>query len=474
MALGLALALLAAAPAAAQSARTAGQGSVDEAGESGAEGPLVPPGPPPDLILIYTGRVRGFVEPCGCPRNPAGGISRRAGYLELLEKEYPKTRVVLLETGEFASEFDEPGRLKTGTYVEALGELGYDAVGLGQRELAGGLDAFAEIFGERALPLVSASFTVRGSDETLVDPYIVKEYKLDRGRKLRVGFMGLTSHNSIFASRGREGRSVVTRDPVVQARRYLPMVKQEADFVILLANLNGTDIGRVVKAVPGAVDLVLAAFSDRLSPWAMEEIGGVPTFYAGDRGRRLGEVRVFLDESGVEKMTAHQIHLTRRYPEVDRYQRVIGTMLTRVNSLMKEKAIKEGAAPAVAAGGLEGEEYVLSSRCLNCHDAAYRVWEHSRHAHAMETLVSANQDYNPECISCHSTGYGKVRGFRSASATPGLANVHCEACHGPGAFHVEDTSAPYGNVPPRVCFSCHTRENSPDFSFFKYWNTIKH
>jgi hypothetical protein len=29
------------------------------------EEPLVPPGPAPDIILIYTGRALGYVEPCG-------------------------------------------------------------------------------------------------------------------------------------------------------------------------------------------------------------------------------------------------------------------------------------------------------------------------------------------------------------------------------------------------------------------------
>jgi hypothetical protein len=65
-------------------------------------------------------------------------------------------------------------------------------------------------------------------------------------------------------------------------------------------------------------------------------------------------------------------------------------------------------------------------------------------------------------------------GFRNPNATPGLANVQCEACHDSGAQHIQNTSEPYGAVPPRACFSCHTRENSPDFSFFKYWKIIEH
>jgi hypothetical protein len=27
--------------------------------------PLVAPGPPPDIVILFTGRVIGFVEPCG-------------------------------------------------------------------------------------------------------------------------------------------------------------------------------------------------------------------------------------------------------------------------------------------------------------------------------------------------------------------------------------------------------------------------
>ena len=34
---------------------------------------LVAPGPPPELDLLYTGDVIGYLEDCGCHMNPAGG-----------------------------------------------------------------------------------------------------------------------------------------------------------------------------------------------------------------------------------------------------------------------------------------------------------------------------------------------------------------------------------------------------------------
>ena len=38
------------------------KGEINPLDESG---PLVPPGAPPDIALIYTGGVVGYVEPCG-------------------------------------------------------------------------------------------------------------------------------------------------------------------------------------------------------------------------------------------------------------------------------------------------------------------------------------------------------------------------------------------------------------------------
>ncbi len=443
------------------------------------EGPLVQEGPEPDLIFLYTGRVRGFVEPCGCPRNPAGGLARRAGYLDLLRRAYPRAPFVLAETGDFAAGYDDAGRVKTSTYLEGLRDLGYDAVGAGESELSGGAEAWEEMLGRNPLEVISGSFTRRGSADLYLKPWVVKEYELKGGRSLRVGFIGLSSYNSVFASPGGAGATLVMRDPVEQARRLLHQVDGESDFVVLLANLSPREVKQVVEAAPGTIDLVLASYSDRLSPRSLEDIGGVPTLYAGDQGRRLGEVRLFQDEAGVRTMTGHRVHLTSRYPQVNRYQRMIDGMLARVNKIMKEGGGGEERGAQSAAGLAQAalpaaQGYLGSNACLACHNGAYQVWEHSGHAHAMRTLVDANQDFNPECVRCHTTGFGSPEGFRTAGSTPNLANVQCEACHGIGAAHVKETSAPYGSVPPRVCFTCHTRENSPDFSFFKYWKIIEH
>ena len=121
-----------------------------------------------------------------------------------------------------------------------------------------------------------------------------------------------------------------------------------------------------------------------------------------------------------------------------------------------------------------GAAYLTAPQCKSCHEVEYSIYENSAHAHAFETLVRENQDYNAECIRCHVTGFETPRGFVNARLTPEMANVQCEACHGNASQHVLAPDKPYGSVPPRTCFTCHTKENSPDFVFFKYWDMIKH
>lgn len=109
--------------------------------------------------------------------------------------------------------------------------------------------------------------------------------------------------------------------------------------------------------------------------------------------------------------------------------------------------------------------------CRRCHLREYRSWEKTPHANALATLESEGEAANPECLTCHSTGFGQPTGFISADATPELAGVTCESCHGAGADYRDrdvmksrEASLAAGlHVPNEAtCRGCHN-ENSPTF-----------
>ena len=107
-------------------------------------------------------------------------------------------------------------------------------------------------------------------------------------------------------------------------------------------------------------------------------------------------------------------------------------------------------------------------------------------AHAIDSLAKDPRPdliFDPECISCHATGFPYRSGWHSPSATPHLAGTQCESCHGPGSRHVSEPNSPAFREPMRstgdrtrndLCTKCHDHDNSPKYDLTRYWNRIEH
>jgi len=117
-----------------------------------------------------------------------------------------------------------------------------------------------------------------------------------------------------------------------------------------------------------------------------------------------------------------------------------------------------------------GAVYVGSSACAECHPKVFSLVKKSAHSRAFATLVRAGRDYDPGCLSCHTTGFGFKTGFLSAEKTPSFLGVGCEACHGPGSLHVEKQVHTPGGA---RCGACHDRDHSPGFDRAEAWPKIR-
>lgn len=139
--------------------------------------------------------------------------------------------------------------------------------------------------------------------------------------------------------------------------------------------------------------------------------------------------------------------------------------------------VGQGASPLPPFLGVSraSARYVGVEACGPCHAAATAVWTASAHAHARATLVAAQKGYDPACLSCHVTGLGHPGGW-SGDTDLARGQVGCEACHGPGSDHVTAPAAGYGVLPAdaSACVACHTHDNSPDFSWVRYWPEVQH
>jgi hypothetical protein len=115
---------------------------------------------------------------------------------------------------------------------------------------------------------------------------------------------------------------------------------------------------------------------------------------------------------------------------------------------------------AAAPSAPSAYEYVGTKKCRMCHGRQYESWRELAKGHSWEALkpgvspevktkagldVKKNYTADPQCLSCHSVGFGKLGGYavpdpengktvRLAAAREG---VGCEACHGPGSGFVQ-------------------------------------
>lgn len=109
--------------------------------------------------------------------------------------------------------------------------------------------------------------------------------------------------------------------------------------------------------------------------------------------------------------------------------------------------------------------YVSGNKCKMCHKDIFKAHAESLHAIAFENVKDAGQETNPECLACHSTGYGKPGGFVDEASTPTLAGTTCQACHGPGSAHVgrglskEERRTAIISSPKDACVNCHKQHS---------------
>lgn len=117
--------------------------------------------------------------------------------------------------------------------------------------------------------------------------------------------------------------------------------------------------------------------------------------------------------------------------------------------------------------------FIGSQACTECHGNIQSTVLRTVHATAFTDadFVSAGGQNNPSCLSCHTVGYKLPTGFVSKSLTPKLANVQCENCHGPAAYHAANpddfTVVPRIEIAATLCGGCHQGPMQPTFEEWK-------
>ncbi len=413
-----------------------------------------PAGPGPGAVhLVVSGNTSGFLVPCGCASKQLGGLPRRATALRAL----PEEGRLYLDAGGITARASEYDRLKAEFLWEGMKAMGLSAANLGGREIALGRETLER---RTDLPFVSANVVGAFDGRPPAPP--VRRF-LAAGA--RVGVTGVCSESH------PAGADLKVLDPVESLRGLLAELRGSCDLVVLLVDAGEEEVNALVEAFPELDAVLTAGQSQPIAPRMVH--GRTLLAGAGVKGKFLPVAR-FEPSGGRWKFAGGRVEEMAETIADD--PRMVD-LLRRYQEELARRQIPPEASGEVAAllSTLPpGYRYAGSASCTACHEADGGTWEHSKHAHGLDTLRGKRFDADPFCLRCHTTGYGGPGGYRVAAATPLLGGIGCESCHGPSQAHVEKpevrTPAPARNA----CLTCHDADNSPTFEHAAYWARIAH
>ncbi|NBV44069.1 MAG: hypothetical protein EBR86_00100 [Planctomycetia bacterium] len=454
--------------------------------------------PAPRAVLVLTGELDGYIEPCGCTgkENQKGGLSRRQNFLRALEKAGWPT--VAVDLGGQVRRFGRQTEIKFQSIAEGLKAMGYDGVGLGPADLrlpTEGLVAAVAAVGAEPTPFLSANVGLYGLD-TGITPTV---RTLDVGG-LRIGVTAVLGDRQAVAVRNETVEIRSATDGLRAAAAALEEAR--CDHQVLLAWTNADEAAKYAALFPQFDIVVAAGGADEppTEPPALPAAEGRKPARLVELGHKgMYAVAIGLFPGDAVPLRSQRVPLDARWGESEDMIRLLGAYQSQLERLGLDGL---GLSPIRHP---TGRRFAGSAACADCHQAAYDVWKDSGHAGALTTLETQTprRDGDPECLSCHVVGWVPQKyepyegGFAGKTATPHLAQQGCENCHGPAATHAAvelgdvqatdeqrtrlraDLSLSLATPEGREkavnnCLECHDLDNSPKFDFDTYWPQVEH
>jgi len=404
------------------------------------------------LTLIYSGNLDGELEPCGCTaETDYGGLSRRATYLDGLRAD--GLEPVVITTGGLLTAAIGADRIKADFILSGLELLGYDAVGLQWSDLVYGPDFLAS----HPLPYVASNWR---------DDAFPAAQAVARGAiRLRL-FQWLDPAGSV-QNKMAGGKPEVDDDTAPLAAE-LAAARGRGELTVLATTLP-LDRAQATLPLDDVTILLLATAPEHPGP--VQQVGPMLVLTPGTRGMRLGRVDLEVAGDGsLQSWEASVVELTNAVVDSPR----LATWYEAYNDALRNDYLRQVEERKARAAGTS--PFIGSASCTVCHQSAAQAWQASRHAGAIATLEAVGKAFDPNCVVCHSVGFGREGGYLGLDETPDLANVQCESCHGPGRAHVAAAGQafPGKRTPREACADCHHPNHSPSFVFDAYWPRIVH
>ncbi len=466
----------------------------------------------PEFALFVSGRQHGYIEPCGCTglENQKGGLMRRhSAQKVLLNRGWD---LVSIDAGNQIRRFGQQPTIKLRKTFESLCQImNYSVIGIGPDDLkTPSIDIVQSIFDvqQPTNAFTCANVVIEDID----DGSLTSRYSVITKNGRRIGVTMVLGDDHVRDLQQVNGINVTPAGPAVAAAAQ-GLQNAGCDLKVLVAHASLEQCRQLAKQSP-VFDLVITAGGSgdpTLQPEIIEAAGrATQMIQVGVKGMYVGIVAAYPGNNGQLNLKYERVPLDERFEDSEQMKQMFSSYQAELKGLWLAGAlddIRPRAHPS-------GHKFVGSESCADCHDEEYEIWaegidgEGGPHAKATRDLTNPGQrawvqrHFDPECVSCHATGwnpqlyYPYESGYIDLKKHEALHGNGCENCHGPGSAHVaaengdvdvsddeidklrQEMVVTLAEARENMCMSCHDLDNSPDFvkegGFDEYWPHIKH
>jgi 2',3'-cyclic-nucleotide 2'-phosphodiesterase (5'-nucleotidase family) len=283
------------------------------------------------LPVLSTADAVGSIKPCGC-HTPKGGFARIASLVDSTKLKYGDALV--LDAGDFAPDIaKEAEHAKLDFQFDVMGLIGYDAIGVGERELAFGIDRLKTLSARAKLPIVASNLVSKDGGK----PVFLASRVIKKGN-VKVGVFSLLSPKIELSA---ETLSQVTvEDPIATAQKMVAELRKQADVVVLMAHLGRVEGEDLAAQVPG-IDVVVLAHRPGFVAQG-RRVNAAVTVASGEQIQNMGVTLVSLDGKKVSDLSSETRVLLPEVGERSDIARLTKEFEDKQNELLKKAAAQPG------------------------------------------------------------------------------------------------------------------------------------
>ena len=193
--------------------------------------------------------------------------------------------------------------------ANAMNLVGYDAAALGNHEFNYGLDTLRAFEEQLNFPLLGANAVDPATKRPAFRPYVIKTFRVGRGRKLRVGILGLTNPGiAIWDKANVEGRMEFP-GLVEQAKRFVPEMKRRGcDLVVVSAHSGADTSSSYGDALP---------YPENAASLVAEQVPHVDAILVGHAHREIAQQFVRNKRTGQQVLLCEPLYWGMRVAVMD-------------------------------------------------------------------------------------------------------------------------------------------------------------